>query len=284
MKTAITGATGQLGQLVVEQLKKRMATENIVALARHLDKASGLGVEVRAFDYDEPALMLEALQGIDHLLLISGNAFGQRARQHSQVIAAAQKAGVKWIVYTSLLRADTSGLNIAEEHRATEEALKASGLTYTILRHGWYSENYTMAIAGALKGGAFLGSAQAGKISSAPRADYAEAAAIVLSDESYQGKTLELAGDSAYTLSDLASEVSKQRGESLPYQDLPEEAYADILKNIGLPEEMALALASWDVSASQGDLYDDSHQLSHILGRPTTAISVSIREALEHMQ
>jgi NAD(P)H dehydrogenase (quinone) len=280
MKIAVTGATGQLGQLVVEQLKKRIANEEIVALARKLEKASGLGVEVREFDYTKPEIMVESLKGIDYLLLISGSEFGQRAAQHTNVINAAKKAGVKWIVYTSLLRADTTGINIAGEHLASEKALKESGITYTILRNGWYSENYTMSIPGALKGGAFLGSAKDGKISSAPRADYAEAAAIVLTDESYKGKTFELAGDSSYTLSDLAAEVSKQSGESIPYKDIPEQEYANILKNIGLPEGMANAFASWDVNASKGDLFDDSKTLSKILGRPTTPISESIKAVL----
>lgn len=280
MKTAVTGATGQLGQLVVEQLKKRRSNEEIVALARNLEKASGLGVEVREFDYTKPEIMVESLKGIDHLLLISGSEFGQRAVQHTNVINAAKKAGVKWIVYTSLLRADSTGINIAGEHLESEKALKESGITYTILRNGWYSENYTMSIPGAMKGGAFLGSAKDGKISSAPRADYAEAAAIVLTDENYKNKTFELAGDSSYTLSDLASEVSKQSGESIPYKDIPEQEYANILKNIGLPEGMANAFASWDVNASKGDLYCDTNHLADILGRPTTPIAESVKVVL----
>ena len=280
MKTAVTGATGQLGQLVIEQLKKRNSVGNIVALARNLEKASGLGVEVREFDYTKPEIMVESLKGIDHLLLISSSEWGQRAAQHSNVINAAKQAGVKWIVYTSLLRADTTGINIAPEHIGSEKSLKESGIAYTILRNGWYSENYTMSIPGALKGGAFLGSAKEGKISSAPRADYAEAAAIVLTDESYKGKTMELAGDSAYTLSDLAAEVSKQTGKAIPYKDIPEQEYANILKNIGLPEGFAHALASWDVNASKGDLYCDTNHLTEILGRPTTPISESVKVVL----
>ena len=280
MKTAVTGATGQLGQLVVEQLKKRIANEEIVALARNLEKASGLGVEVREFDYTKPEIMVESLKGIDHLLLISGSEFGQRAAQHTNVINAAKKAGVKWIVYTSLLRADTTGINIAGEHLASEKTLKESGIAYTILRNGWYSENYTMSIPGAIKGGAFLGSAKDGKISSAPRADYAEAAAVVLSDEGYKGKTFELAGDSSYTLSDLASEVSKQTGTSIPYKDIPEQEYGNILINIALAEGFAHALANWDVSASKGDLYCDTNDLTRILGRPTTPIAASVKVAL----
>jgi NAD(P)H dehydrogenase (quinone) len=282
MKTAVTGATGQLGQLVVEQLKKRKSNKDIVALARNLEKALSLdlGVEVREFDYTKSEIMVESLKGIDHLLLISGSEFGHRAVQHTNVINAAKKAGVKWIVYTSLLRADTTEINIAGEHIASEKTLKESGIAYTILRNGWYSENYTMSIPGALKGGAFLGSAKEGKISSAPRADYAEAAAIVISDESYKGKTFELAGDSSYTLKDLAAEVSKQSGKSIPYKDIPEQEFANILKNIGLPEGFAHALASWDVNASKGELYCDTNHLTEILGRLTTPIAESVKAAI----
>lgn len=281
MKFAVTGATGQLGQMVVEQLKKRVSNKDIIALARNTEKAASLGVEVREFDYSKPEMLADALKGVDRLLLISGTAFGSRAQQHANVIQAAKKAGVKGIVYTSLLRVDTSSLNIAGEHRETEKALKESGLAYTLLRNGWYSENYTASIPGALGGGAFLGSAKNGKIASAARADYAEAAAIVLSDAGSQGKIYELAGDSAYTLSELAAEISKQVGKAIPYNDLPEEEYANILKNIGLPEGLALGLASWDVSASKGDLFDDGKQLSKLLGRPTTSIAESVKVVLE---
>jgi len=280
MKIAVTGATGQLGQLVVEQLKKRASVDTIVALARNTEKAADLGVEVREFDYTKPEVMEESLKGVDNLLLISGNELGQRAQQHTNVIHAAQKAGVKWIVYTSLLRADTTGLNLAPEHIESERVLKASGLDYTILRNGWYSENYTVSIPGALGGGAFLGSAKDGKISSAPRADYAEAAAIVITGEGHQGKTYELAGDQAYTLTELASEISKQTGKNIPYKDIPEADYANILKNIGLPEGFAHALASWDVNASKGDLYCNTNHLRKILGRQTTPIAESVKLAL----
>ncbi|PKQ64503.1 NAD(P)-dependent oxidoreductase [Labilibaculum filiforme] len=280
MKIAISGATGQLGSIVVEQLKKRLAIESIVALARNTEKAGALGVEVREFDYSKPEILTGALQGIDRLLLISGSEIGQRAGQHANVIRAAKEAGVKWIVYTSLLHLETTSLNLAEEHKSTEQALKESGIAYTLLRNGWYSENYTASIPGAIGGGAFLGSAAQGKIASAPRADYAEAAGIVISNETNKGKSFELAGDHFYTLSDLAAEISKQTGKTIPYNNIPEEEYANILKNIGLPEGLALGLASWDVSASKNDLFDDSKQLSKILGRPTTPIAESVKNVL----
>lgn len=278
MKIGITGATGQLGRLVVENLKGKISKADIIALVRTPHKASDLGVEAREFDYTKPSA--DALKGVEKLLLISSNEIGQRAIQHSNVIEAAKKAGVKWIVYTSLLRADTSTLSLAGEHLETEKALKASGIPYTILRNGWYTDNYSGSIGGAIAGGAFIGSAGNGKISSAARADFAEAAVAVLTSEGHQGKTYELAGDTAYTLTDLAAEISKQTGKAIPYKNLPENDYAAALKSFGVPEGFAFAIAGWDVSASKGDLFDDSHQLSKLIGRPTTPISQTVKEAL----
>ena len=212
MTIAITGATGQLGRLVVEKLKTRTAASDLVALVRSPAKAAELGIAARAADYGKPETLASALAHVDTLLLISSNEIGQRAQQHRNVIEAAKRAGVKRVVYTSLLHADTSVLNLAAEHMETEQALKSSGIAYTILRNGWYTENYTGSVAGALAGGAFMGSAEAGKISSAARADYAEAAAVVLTGTGHEGKSYELAGDSAYTLTELAAEISRQTG------------------------------------------------------------------------
>ena len=280
MKIAITGATGQLGKLVVEQLKAKTNTENMVALVRSPEKAAALGVEARAFDYDKPEELAVALEGIDRMLLISANTIGERVRQHRNIIEAAKKAGVRWIVYTSLLHADTSSLNLAVEHLETEETLKKSGIDYTILRNGWYTENYTASIQGSLKAGAFVGSSGDGKISSATRADYAEAAAVVITDTNHRGKVYELAGDKAYTLNDLAAEISKQTGKNIPYNNLPESEYAQILKSFGLPGFFASAIASWDTGASKGDLFDDSRQLSKLIGRPTTPLGDAVKAAL----
>lgn len=280
MKIGVTGATGQLGEIVVAELKKRVANDSIVALVRNPGKASKMGVDVRSFDYTKAGQLVDALIGIDRLLLISGNEIGQRAIQHKNVIEAAKKAGVKWIVYTSLLHADTSTLSLAGEHLETEKALKESGIEFTILRNGWYTENYTGSIGGALAGGAFIGSAGSGKISSASRADFALAAALVISDEIHKGKVYELAGDQSYTLSELASEISKQAGMIIPYKNLPEEDYAKILASFEIPEGFATAIASWDVSASKGDLFDDGHQLSKLIGRPTTSLAESVKAAL----
>jgi len=282
MTIAITGATGHLGRFVVQNLKDRVGAGRIVALVRSVGKAADLGVTARAFDYtSDPATLAKALAGVDTLVLISSSEVGQRAAQHRNVIAAAKMAGVGRVVYTSLLRADTSPLSLAGEHRETEEALKASGLAYTILRNGWYSENYTGSVPAALANGAFFGSAGAGRIASAARADYAEAAAIVASGEGHANRTYELAGDAAYTLADLAAEISRQTGKDIPYKDLPEADYAAALEGAGLPAPLAQAIAGWDVSAAQGALFDDGHVLSGLLGHATTPIATSVAQALK---
>lgn len=280
MKTAITGATGQLGRLVIAQLKQKSNAENLVALVRNPSKAADLGVATRAFDYSHPEGLVTALTAIDHLLLISGSEVGKRKEQHENVIRAAKTAGVKWIVYTSLLHADNSSLSLAAEHLATEELLKVSGIDYTILRNGWYTENYTASVPGALKNGAYIGSAGNGKISSAARADYAEAAAAVLTSTGHIGKTYELAGDDYYTLSDLAVELSRQSGQEISYLNLTETEYATKLQEAGLPAPVAFALAGFDAGASRNDLFDSGKQLSTLIGRATTPLSASIKAIL----
>ncbi len=280
MKTGITGATGQLGRLVVENMKHRVNAENLTALVRTPEKAADMGIEARAFDYTKPDMLADALQGIDQLLLISANEVGQRKAQHENVINAAKDAGVKRIVYTSLLHAGTSSLSLAIEHRDTEEMLKASGIPYTILRNGWYTENYTASIPDTLAAGAFAGSAGEGKISSATREDYAEAAAVVLTGEGHQDKLYELAGDESYTLGELAAEVSRQTGKDIPYNNLAEGEYADALKSRGLPEGLAKTIAGWDTGIAGNDLYDESKTLSRLIGRPTTPLATAVKEAL----
>lgn len=280
MKTGVTGATGQLGRLVVEKLKGKGLANSVVALVRTPEKAADLGVEVREFDYSNPEKLADALHGIEKLILISGNELGKRTEQHGNVIDAAKKAGVKQLVYTSLLHADRSGLSLAPEHYATEQALKASGLAYTILRNGWYTENYTGSVGGAVAAGAFIGSAGDGKISLAARADFADAAVAVVSGEGHQNKVYELAGDESFTLAELAAEISKQTGKTIPYNNLPETEYAKILKSFGIPEGFADAIASWDTGASKGDLFDESHQLSNLIGHPTTPLAETVKAAL----
>jgi len=280
MQLGITAATGQLGRLVLESLQTQAPSAEPVALVRNPAKAANLGVPVRQADYAKPETLAAALAGIDVLLLISSNELGQRFAQHRNVIEAAQAAGVRRVVYTSLLHADSSPLSLAPEHRQTEEFLLSTGLPYTILRNGWYTENYTGSIPSALAHGALVGSAGDGLIASAARADYAAAAARVLTTPGHENQLYELAGDTPYTLTEFAAELSRQSGKPIPYRDLPPSAYAQILAAAGLPPLYAEALPAWDAAAATGALFDNTHTLSKLLGRPTTPLSVSIAEAL----
>ncbi len=280
MNIGITAATGHLGRLVVSALLARAPADRLVALVRSPAKAATLGIAARAADYAQPETLPAALAGVDTLLLISSSELGQRATQHANVIRAARGAGVRHVVYTSLLHADVSPLDLAVEHRATEDALRASGLAFTLLRNGWYTENYTGSIAGALAGGAFIGSAGDGRISGAARADYAAAAATALTTPGHEGKTYELAGDTAFTLTELAAEISRQSGKAIPYRNLPAAAYAKALESFGVPPGFATAIAGWDVEASRGTLFDGGRALSRLIGRPTTDLRTSVAEAL----
>ena len=281
MTIAVTGATGQLGRIVIDKLKGRLPHSGIIALARSPEKAAGFGVEVREADYERPETLGQALSGVEILLLISSSEIGKRVVQHNNIIRAAKDARLKRIVYTSVLHADTSTLSLAEEHRQTEVALKASGLPVTILRNGWYTENNMAAIGGALASGALIGAAGDGKISSAPRSDYAEAAAAVLTGQDHEGRTYELAGDHAWTLMDLAAEISKQTGKNIPYRNLTQGDYAAALAGAGLPEGLATAIAGWDADASKGALFDDSKQLSTLIGRPTVPLAETVADTLK---
>ena len=287
---AITGATGQLGQLVIEQLLKTVPASQLVAIVRNPAKAEALsqqGVTVRQADYTDQAAFTAALAGVDKLLLISSSEVGQRAPQHQNVINAAKAAGVKFIAYTSLLHADTSPLGLHVEHVATEKALAESGIPYALLRNGWYTENYLASAPPALEHGVFIGAAGEGKIASATRADYAAtradyaaAAARVISEEGHAGKVYELAGDQAWTLSELAAELSRQSGKNVVYQNLSEADFAAALKGVGLPAGLAEMLADSDIGASKGGLFDDSRTLSALLGRPTTTLAESVKHIL----
>lgn len=279
----ITGASGHLGRLVIEELLKTTPASQLVAAARNLDRVQDLtarGVQTRKADYDRPETLDAAFQGANKLLLISSNEIGKRFPQHKAVIESAKRTGVKLLAYTSILHADTSPMGLAEEHKATEAYIKASGVPFVVLRNGWYTENYTASIAPALAHGVYLGSAGSGRISSAARADYAAAAAAVLASEGQAGRIYELAGDDAYTLEDLAGEISRQSGQTVTYRNLPEADYKAALVGAGLPEVIAHLLADSDVGASKGGLFDDSGQLGRLIGRPTTPLAVSVKAAL----
>ena len=283
MTVAITGATGHLGRLAIAALKTKLASAQLVALVRTPEKAQDLGVAVRQADYHAPATWPAALDGVDTLVLISSNDFNDRAGQHRTVIAEAKKAGVGRIVYTSILKANTSPMLLAADHLATENAIAESGLTSTILRNGWYTENYVGTLPGAIAAGALAGSAGTGKISAATRQDYADAIAVVASSEGHAGKVYELAGDTSFTMADLAAVVSKAIGKSVLYHDMPKQDYATLLQSVGLPQGVAAVFADADASIAKGALVDDSKTLSTLIGRPTTPMEITITEALKHM-
>jgi len=280
----VTGASGQLGHLVIEALLKTTAAKDITAVVRTPAKAAdlkALGVNIKEGDYTKPATLEAAFAGTDRLLLISSSEVGQRAPQHQNVIDAAKKAEVKLLAYTSILRADTTPLGLGEEHRATEAALAASGLPYVLLRNGWYTENYAASIPPALQYGVFMGAAGEGRIASAARADYAAAAAAVLTTDGHVGKTYELSGDDNYTLAEFATEIARQSGKEVKYQNMSEADFAAALKQAGLPDGLAAMLADSDAGAAEGGLFDDSKTLSSLTGKPTTPFSEVIAAALK---
>jgi len=280
---AITGASGQLGRLVIQSLLKQLPASQLVALVRKPDSVADLaaqGVQVRQADYMQPDALERALAGVEKLLLVSSSEVGQRLVQHQNVVNAARKTGVKLLAYTSLLHVDTSPMGLAQEHLATEAYIRNSGLPFVFLRNGWYTENYLASVKSALQHGAFIGSAGQGRIASAGRADYADAAAAVLVKDGQAGTVYELAGDTAYTLADLAAELSRQSGKTVPYVNLGEADFKAALLGAGLPEGLAALLADSDVGASRGSLFDDSHQLSQLIGRPTASLAALMKLAL----
>ena len=283
MKIAITGATGQLGNLVIEQLLQLTAAQNIVVLVRNVDKAEHFkvqGIELREFDYDRPETLVPALSGIDKLLLISANEIGRRTPQHQAVINAAKVAGVPYLAYTSLLRADTSPLGLAQEHRETEKLIQDSGITYTFLRNNWYSENYLAGVAHTIEIGTLFGAAQDGRISSASRIDYAEAAAKVLTSTGHENKTYELAGSESFSLSDLATFIGQAVNKDIIYQNLSAEEYTQGLTQAGLPAGLVDVIVDADIQTIQGAMYSDSKDLEQLIGHKTTSIQDAIKAAL----
>lgn len=279
----VTGASGKLGTLTITSLLDRVPATQIVAGIRNPANAAAFakrGIQTRILDYSRPETLGPALDGIDQLLLISSSEIGQRFPQHRAVIDAAKRAGVRLIAYTSILKAPIATSLLAQEHLATERHLTASGISAVFLRDGWYSENYTDGLAAALQHGALLGAAPLGRVSVASRADYAAAAAHVLTTPGHAGRAYELAGDTAYTLPEIAAEFTRLGGKPVSYQALSATDYSTALVGFGLPKPVADVLADADLALSRGELEDTTGDLRKLIGRPTTPLAATITSAL----
>ncbi|WP_033345144.1 SDR family oxidoreductase [Catenuloplanes japonicus] len=280
----VTGATGHLGRLVVENLLDRgVPAGEIVAAARTPEKAADLaarGVQVREADYTRPETLVSALAGAEKVLLVSGEP-GNRVADHQAVIDAAKAAGVSLFAYTSILNADTTAMALADDHKATEANIKAAGLPYAFLRNSWYHENYAGQLAQTLQNGAILGAAGEGRIAGAARADYAAAAGAVLTSDGPVNVAYELAGDAPYTLGELAAVITELSGTPVAYRDLPADELAKTLAGFGLPVPVAQLFADVDANIAKGALVNDSGDLTRLIGRPTTPVADTIAAALK---
>ncbi|GAA3818380.1 SDR family oxidoreductase [Amycolatopsis tucumanensis] len=281
MTIVVTGATGQLGRHVVAGLREQLPAGRIVAAVRSPEKAADLGVEVREADYDRPETLAAAFAGATKVLLISGNAVGHRVPQHQAVVDAAKAAGVTHLAYTSAPHADDTPLVLAPEHKATEEIIRASGVPFTILRNNWYTENYVQNAQQAIATGVLIGSAGAGRVASATRADFAAGAVAVLTGEGHEGKVYELGGDVAWTFDDLAAEISAITGKEIRYRDLTADEHRAALIEAGLPAETAGFVVALDQNIAEGTLAEVTGELSALIGRPTTPLGDGLAAALK---
>lgn len=281
MSIVVTGATGHLGRLIVTDLLEHgVAPGEIVAGGRDLARVADLadrGVRVARLDYEDRATLREALTGADTLMLVSGSEVGQRVAQHRAAIETAAEVGVRRVVYTSAPAADTSPLILAPEHKATEEVLRGSGLAVTVLRNNWYTENYGQALEQARATGVLASSAGDGRIASAPRADYAAAAAAVLTTDGHDGAVYELGGDEPWTQDDLAAAIAEVIGRPVTYQRLTSAEHLALLTGAGLDEGTAQFVVALDANTRDGDLAGGSHDLSTLIGRPTTPLVDGLR-------
>jgi NAD(P)H dehydrogenase (quinone) len=283
MSYVVTAATGHLGHLVVEALLERGAEpSSVVATARNVSKLQPFadrGVKTAELDYTKPETISNAIHEGDVVILISGDAIGQRVAQHSAVIDAAKTAGAARIVYTSAPKATTSPLILAPEHKATEEYLIASGVPFTILRNGWYSENYVGEIATATATGEIISSTGEGRVSSASRKDYAEAAAVVALDDSYAGQTLELSGDYAWNWTELAATIAEIIGKPVALKEVTADEHTALLTGAGLDAGTAGFVVALNGDIRAGLLDATSGDLARVIGRPTTPLAEGLAAA-----
>ncbi|WP_405696169.1 SDR family oxidoreductase [Streptomyces coelicoflavus] len=283
MSIVVTGATGHLGRHVVRQLLEKVPADRVTAVVRDRDKAADLadrGVRLAVADYNSPETFDGLFAAGDRVLLISGNEFDKgRVQQHTVVIDAAKKAGVALLAYTSAPESLRAAL--ADDHRATEEVLVGSGVPYTLLRNGWYHENYTEQLAPVLEHGAVVQAAGEGRVSSASRADYAAAAVAVLTGEGHENTAYELGGDEAWSFAEYAAELSRQTGREIAYRPVSVEAYTGILTGAGVPGPLADVFAGVDAAIAKGELVVSTGDLSRLAGRPTTPLAEAVAAALK---
>jgi NAD(P)H dehydrogenase (quinone) len=281
MSIVVTGATGHLGRLIIERLIARdTAPTDIVAAGRNperLAELAPLGVNTAVIDLTKPQTLDAAFAGADTLMLVSGSEVGQRVQQHVNAIEAAKRAGIIHIVYTSAPRADTSALILAPEHKATEEALHASGIPFTILRNNWYSENYASALAQAAASGTYADSTRGGLVASASRIDFADAAAVVLTTPGHENATYELAGDVAWDGAQLAAAMAEVLGTAVTYESLTPEAHTAALTAAGLDAGTAGFVVALDQNIHDGLLAETTGDLARLIGRPTTPLVEGLR-------
>ncbi|MFH8514789.1 SDR family oxidoreductase [Streptomyces gelaticus] len=283
MSIVVTGATGELGRLVVEQLLATVPASEIAAVVRNGEKAAPLaarGVELRVADYDRPESLQNVFRAGDRVLLISGSEVGRRVPQHTAVIDAAEAAGVAQLAYTGILGGPDADFRLAAEHKATEQLILDSGLPHTFLRNGWYTENYTANLAPVLAHGAVVANAGDGRVASATRADYAAAAAAVLTGEGHIGAAYELSGDVAWSLAEYAAEISKATGKEITYRNVPAAVHQEILVGAGVPEFFAEILVDVDEAIKRGLLAATSGDLARLIGRPTTPLARTVAAAV----
>jgi NAD(P)H dehydrogenase (quinone) len=283
MTIVVTGATGPFGRHTVETLLERgIEPTSIVAAGRRVETLSDLaerGVGVRRIDFDDPETLRPAFEKAEALLLVSGSEVGRRIAQHTNAITAAVEAGVGRIVYTSAPHADTSDLVLAPEHKATEAAIQASGLPFTFLRNGWYTENYVSTLEQARTSGTIIGSAGDGRVASASRADYAEAAAVALLNAEHVGRTYELTGDDAWTFYDLAGAIASIIDRNVEYVPLTPDEHTAALTAAGLDAGTAGFVVALDGNIRDGLLGEVNGELSRLIGHKTTPLADGLRTA-----
>ncbi|WP_431035961.1 SDR family oxidoreductase [Streptomyces sp. P6-2-1] len=287
MSIVVTGATGQLGRLVVAGLLEKVPAREIAAVVRSAEKGAEFaaqGVELRIADYDKPATLEDAFHAGDRVLLISGSDIGRRGPQHTAVVEAAKAAGVAQLAYTGVLGGPQADFTLADEHKITEQAILDSGLPYTFLRNGWYAEMYTGRVPQLFEHGALIGSSGEGGLAAAPRADYAAAAVAVLTDEGHENKVYELSGDVAWTMSEFVAEVTRQSGKQVTFQNVSPEEHKQALLGAGLPEFLADILVDVDAAIARGSLAHTPGDLARLIGRPTTPVADTIAAALKDLE